>query len=246
MRKHNLINTKRGIMVAHEDGAIHEEFSDYSVIPINNKYFVVDKSGVIVDAAQDKAPLLFYVATQGDKLTEIEKNGVEINLASNKLDTEGLYGAIKMAIDSDAFEHIPNIMERLNQLPNKLIDVVNEPLKAREKQIAGVKATSGIHREKTVIEAIKTVNKVEEELNTFNSKADVYRSTGLDKKSVERAYKIVKKVKSVREYWLKFQGTMPYGTLISTIVDITGVHPTNVEDWISEFRSKNLKYFIET
>lgn len=245
MRKLDFINTARGIMVANEDESIHKEFSDYSVINRNFNFFVVDRNEVIVESAQDKAPSLFHVATQGNKLIELVNSGVEINLASNKIDTEGLIGAIKMAIESNELEHIPEIRERLTNLSIKLITAVNEPLKAKEKQILGVKLTSGIHRTKTVVEAFRIVNKMNEELKTFNSNADVYHSTDLDKNKVQRAYKIVEKVGKVKNFWLTLKGTMPYKKMISTIAEQTGAHPTNVEEWLSEFKANNPEYLIE-
>ena len=196
--KHNIINTDRGLMVVHEDGSIDQDYIEYSVVAVDRDFFVADSKGVKIDSPQDKAPLLFYVATQGNKSIELEKSGVEINLASNKIDTEGLNGAIKMAIESNELEHIPEISERLTNLSNKLITAVNEPLKAKEKQILGVKSTRGIHRTKTVVEAFRIVNKMNEELKTFNSNADVYHSTGLDKNKVQRAYKIVEKMGKVK------------------------------------------------
>ena len=245
MRKLRVVETERGLMYAHDDGSIHEDYSEHSVIHINYDYFVVNRNGVKIDFPQDKAPGLFYVATHANKVVELVKNGVQLDLALNKIDTEGLNGAINFAVDCEELEHIPEISERLNQLPNKLIAAVNEPLKAKEKQIAGIKATIGTHRTKTVVEAFIIVNKVNEELKSLNSIADVCRSTGLDKNKVQRAYEIVEKVGGVKNLWLTLKGTMPYEQMIRIIAKKTDVHITNVEEWISELKAINPEYLIE-
>ena len=245
MRKLKVIDTDRGIMYANDDGSICKEFSNYSVIHSNFDFFVVDRKGKKVDSTQDKARGLFYIAEQANKAVDLVKSGVQLDLALNKLDTEGLSGAINFAVDCEELEHIPEINEHLNRLPNKLIARVNEPLKAKEKQIAGVEANRGIHLEKTVENAIDIVSQMKDELNTFNTKVEVYSAIGVEKKRVERAYKIVEKVIKVRESWISLQETMPDDKMISKIAVETDVHPTNVEDWICEFKISNSRYLIE-
>ena len=84
-----------------------------------------------------------------------------------------------------------------------------------------------------------------DELNTFSTKAEAYNAIGVEKKRVERAYKIVEKVIKVRKSWISLQETMPDDKMISKIANETGVHPTNAADWIGEFKISNSRYLIE-
>jgi hypothetical protein len=244
MNRFNIINTDRGMMCANDDGSIFEEYSDYSVIHINYNFIVVDRNGEKVESTCDKTGIFFYIAEQGNKFVELVKRGEHPDLALNKLDTEGLVGALKLAGDCGEPEHIPEIGERLNQLPNKLLARVNDPLKAKEKQIAGVKKTAGMHRPKSVVKAINTVKLIAEESLTTKVEAKIRRSAGLGKKEVQRAKKIAQKVSDVRKFWHKFRETMPYDEMLRIIADKTGAHPTNVEDWVSEFEANNSDYLF--